>query len=472
MQITMPKLGLTMTEGTIVEWLKAPGDAVKDGEVLFNYETEKVTLDYEAPGGGVLVAIVATAGTTVPAGGVVCEYQTVAEMAAPAPRAQASSAAGGQPASAPAGQAGVAPVATKAMPPAPAGRVEATPKARRLAAEWGMPLAGLAGRGPNGRVQAVDVEQAHAAALAAVTAAREPPVPAVKATPVARRVAEAEGVDLSRVQGSGPGGQITRDDVARAAVLPVSAPEPVASVQVPLVATPAAPAVTQAETVIPLRSIRGVIAQRMAESAFTAPHVTLFTEAEATLLVAARAQLNQDLPAEDKLSYNALLAAIVARGLREHPMLNSRLEPDGIHLLREINLALAVDTDRGLLTPVLPGVDRLGLLAIQRGFAALVRRASSGTSLSEDFAGGTFTITNLGGLDVDGFTPIINPPQAAILGVGRIVEKPVVRDGAVVARPMVILSLSFDHRIVDGGPAARFLQRIKQLVEKPLALLL
>ncbi len=234
------------------------------------------------------------------------------------------------------------------------------------------------------------------------------------------------------------------------------------------------------ETVVPLTSLRRVIGERMSQSAFSAPHVTLMTEAEATNLVSARAQLNEELALPSasggdrggaRISFNTLFAALVARALREHPQLNSRLESDGIHLLSQINIALAVDTERGLMTPVLPGVDGLSLPAVQRGYDALIGRAMAGKSLPDDFVDGTFTITNLGALDVDGFTPIINPPQAAILGVGRIVEKPVAREGAVVIRPMVALSLSFDHRIVDGAPAARFLQRVKQLVERPMALL-
>jgi pyruvate dehydrogenase E2 component (dihydrolipoamide acetyltransferase) len=228
------------------------------------------------------------------------------------------------------------------------------------------------------------------------------------------------------------------------------------------------------ETVVPLTSLRRVIGERMSQSAFNAPHVTLLTEAEATHLVSARNQLNEELTANgagSKIAFNTLIAALVARALRAQPQLNSRLEPDGIHLLSQINIALAVDTERGLMTPVLPRVDELSLLAIQRGYDALIGRAMAGKSLPDDFVGGTFTITNLGALDVDGFTPIINPPQAAILGVGRIIEKPVAREGAVVIRPMVALSLSFDHRIVDGAPAARFLQRVKQLVERPMALL-
>jgi len=376
-----------------------------------------------------------------------------------------------------------------------------------------------------------------------------PPTPAgeIKATPLARRIAAAEGIDLRDIIGAGPEGTITREDVeavkrktknekrkTQPAFVGDHAPRSSAK--------PPSETDHAAETIIPLTGIRQIIAERMTTSAFAAPHVTLMTEAEATNLVSARRQFNDELtlpparggdrgealsparggdrggalpparggdrgealpparggdrgealpPARGgdrgealppaaaggteggpaKISYNTLLAALVARALREHPRLNSRLEADGIHLLPEINIALAVDTERGLLTPVLRNVDRLGLQAIQAGFDALTARALAGQSRPDDFEAGTFTLTNLGSLDVDGFTPIINPPQAAILGVGRIIEKPVARDGAVVVRAMLTLSLSFDHRIVDGAPAGRFLQRIKQLVERPLALL-
>ena len=310
-------------------------------------------------------------------------------------------------------------------------------------------------------------------------------VATIKATPLARRIAAAEGLDLRAIVGSGPDGTITREDVEeaiRGQGSGIRSQEAVVSVT-PAAPTPSLPverSLPPSETVVPLTSLRRVIGERMSQSAFSAPHVTLMTEAEATNLVSARAQLNEELalpPASGgdrggtRISFNTLFAALVARALREHPQLNSRLESDGIHLLSQINIALAVDTERGLMTPVLPGVDGLSLPAIQRGYDTLIGRASAGKSLPDDFVGGTFTITNLGVLDVDGFTPIINPPQAAILGVGRIIEKPVAREGAVVIRPMVALSLSFDHRIVDGAPAARFLQRVKQLVERPMALL-
>jgi pyruvate dehydrogenase E2 component (dihydrolipoamide acetyltransferase) len=421
MQIIMPKLGLTMTHGLITEWLKAPGDAVRAEEALCTYETEKVTLELPAPGDGVLLEILAPAGTAAPAGAAVCEFVITGE-------ARAEAAAG----------------------PAPTVQPLATPKARVLARERGVDLAAVAGSGPGGRIQAADIPAG--AALAA-------PAAGLKATPLARRVAAAEGVNLAEIAGTGPEGAITREDVATAAARRAA----------PALSAPAQP---PPHTLQPLTSLRRTIAERMRQSAFTAPHVTLMTEAEATNLVSARVQLNQELAAADKISYNTLLAALAARALREHPGLNACWTADGIQLLAEINIALAVDTERGLMTPVLRGVDQLSLPAIQRGYAALAARAAAGKSLPDDFSAGTFTITNLGGLEIDGFTPIINPPQAAILGVGRIVEKPVAREAAVVIRPMLTLSLSFDHRVVDGAPAARFLQRIKQLVERPMALLL
>lgn len=480
MQIIMPKLGLTMTHGTITEWLKAPGDAVNAEEVLCAYETEKVTLELTAPDDGVLVEILVPAGATVPAGAPVCELRTKDEGR--------TAKDGGQPVSVESG-AGLSqlpqaePAILSALRPAQPGAganrqpetrgpVIATPKARVLAREFSVDLSDVAGSGPEGRVQASDVQ-------AALAAAHPSPI---RATPLARRIAAAEGIDLAGLRGAGAEGTVTREDVEQAMReqgaggrdqrpgISDQESEVREALRSAPYATPSA--LTPVGILIPHSALRRTIADRMSQSAFTAPHVTLMTEAEATNLVSARAQLNQELPQADKISYNILLAALTARALREHPNLNARWEPDGIRLLAEINIALAVDTERGLMTPVLRGVDKLNLAAVQRGYAALVSRALAGQSLPDDFAGGAFTITNLGGLDVDGFTPIINPPQAAVLGVGRIVEKPVARDGAVVIRPMVTLSLSFDHRIVDGAPAAKFLQRIKQLIERPMALLL
>jgi pyruvate dehydrogenase E2 component (dihydrolipoamide acetyltransferase) len=211
----------------------------------------------------------------------------------------------------------------------------------------------------------------------------------------------------------------------------------------------------------------------MSQSAFTAPHVTLFTEADATNLVTARAQINAELAAASiKISYNTLFVPIVARLLAEHPYLNACLMNEVIQLYQEINIALAVDTGRGLIAPVIRRADRLNLVEIQRQAETLIERALNGQNTPDDTAGGTFTLTNLGSFEIDGFTPIINQPQAAILGIGRIVAKPVVLQNEIKVRHMLTLSLSFDHRLVDGGPAAQFLQRVKQLIERPFALML
>ena len=471
MQITMPKLGLTMTHGTITEWLKAPGDAVRVEEALCIYETEKVSLELPSPQDGVLTQILASVGEAVAAGTPVCVVEAVGDSRRTTDDGRWTT---------------------------DDGSVSVTPKARALARQHGVDLRQIEGRGPGGRVHADDVLAAVAQspkaspARAVGSAILAGEVATIKATPLARRIAAAEGLDLRAISGSGPDGTITREDLEEAVRdqgSGVRGQEPVAVTRPAPGRSPSGEgAVPSSETIVPLTSLRRVIGERMSQSAFSAPHVTLMTEAEATHLVSARNQLNEELAAQvpgtssdrrspvpgtsPRISFNTLIAALVARALREHPQLNSRLEPDGIHLLSQINIALAVDTERGLMTPVLPGVDELSLPAVQRGYDALFGRAMAGRSLPDDFVGGTFTITNLGALDVDGFTPIINPPQAAILGVGRIVEKPVAREGAVVIRPMVTLSLSFDHRIVDGAPAARFLQRVKQLVERPMALLL
>lgn len=483
MQVIMPKLGLTMTHGTIAEWLKQPGDRVKAEESLCVYETEKVTLELPAPAEGVLTEILAPVGTAVAAGGAVCTVETPDDRRVMADGSQRSESraqeAGGR----------EQPPTRNMQHPLAVGHVFASPKAKSLARQLGVDLSRVTGRGPEGRVQAADIPPLTPSLTARVSGAQGENAPgvrgAIKATPLARRIATAEGIDLRTLTGSGPEGTITREDV-EAVIGEAGTGKKGPAAEISRQPSPAGRELgttAPGETVLPLTTLRRIIGERMSQSASSAPQVTLMTEAEATNLVSARQQLNEELalnvsgaskaPGTSglKISYNALFAALVARALREYPQLNATFAPDGIHLLAQINIALAVDTERGLMTPVLPRVDELNLAAIQRGYDALTGRALAGKSLPADFEGGTFTITNLGSLDVDGFTPIINPPQAAILGVGRIVEKPVARDGAVVIRPMLTLSLSFDHRIVDGAPAAKFLQRIKQLVERPMALL-
>lgn len=429
MEIVMPKVGLTMTEGTLAQWHKREGERVRKGEVLFTFESEKSTLEYESPADGVLSRVLVQAGQTVPC------LTPVAILEPLAPQSPEGA-------------------ATPAGAEAPQRR-PASPRARWRAAVLGVDLAQVQGTGPEGAIRERDVVRAAEARAAGRT------LPAVKATPLAQRLAESFGIDLSRVQGSGPEGKITREDVLRAA-------------EARTAEAPAAPKpAEEAATFVPLSNVRRITAQRLSESARTAPHVTLFTEADATQLVAAREQIGAELG--EKLSYNTLLIALCARALREHPMLNASWAGDaqpGVLVHTHVNIALAVDTERGLLTPVVRDADTKSLRALHAEVSTLVQQAQAGTLPPDALRDATFTITNLGMYEVDGFTPIINPPQAAILGVGRIRERAVPQgDGRFVARAMLTLSLSFDHRVVDGAPAARFLQRVKQLIERPFALL-
>ncbi|HFD39398.1 MAG TPA: 2-oxo acid dehydrogenase subunit E2, partial [Anaerolineae bacterium] len=313
------------------------------------------------------------------------------------------------------------------------------------AREKGVDLALVTGSGPGGRIVEKDV--------LAFLESRP------KATPLAAKTAAAAGVDLSTVAGSGIGGRIMRADVE--AAIPAAAPPPAAE--------------TPAVESVPLTGLRRIIAGRMAASHSQTARVTLVTEADATALVEARQKLKAAVSEEWGFApgYNDLLGLIVARALREFPYMNARLGEDGatIERLPFVNLGMAVDTERGLLVPVIRDADRKGLRAFGTEFRALVERARLGKSQPDDLTGGTFTITNLGMYDVDAFTPIINLPEAAILGVGRIQPKAVVREGEIVVRQMWTLSLVFDHRLVDGAPAARFLQRIKRLIENPYLLL-
>lgn len=447
-QVVMPKLGLTMTEATLVEWLKADGDLVEKGEPLFVLESEKSALEIEAPTGGRLHIL-------VPAGDTVSVHTPIARLArdpgsgiqdlGPGIRDSDAATRHGS---------GITDHKAHATHHAP-GVTPASPRARALARRLGISLAGLAGTGARGMVIVADVEQADALQEAAARA--------VKVSPLARRLAEQSGVDLSAVAGSGPSGRIMRQDI-EGALAPQPNPSPPLEVETP------SPGVQS------LSGLRGIIAERLSASWRERPHVTLTTEADATNLISARQQTIAETGS--KVSYDAFLVALVARALGELPYMNVRLTERGIQRLSEISIGVAVDTERGLLVPVVRHAADKNLLQVQRTLAELVERALLGRSLPDDLGGGTFTITNLGMFEVDAFTPIINPPESAILGVGRIVAKPVVHstgsgqavDRQVVVRDMMALSLSFDHRLIDGAPAARFLQRVKQLVERPFAL--
>ena len=331
-----------------------------------------------------------------------------------------------------------------------------------------MDWTGLTGSGRSGRIVERDVRQAAA------------DLTGLKVSPLARRLAGELGVDVEALAARLPGKRIERADIAaEAARSQVVAPTAPA-----IPAAPAVPAVPflPAGTTLPITPVRRTIADRMATSAHTVAPVTLTTEADATELVRLRKQLKDDAAvgaglasaqnasAQPVPSYNDLLAKLTALALLEHPAVNARFEGDAIVQAATVNIGVAVDTDRGLLVPVLRDVQTKSLRQIARESAALIEKARTGRVTVDELQGGTFTLTNLGMYEIDAFTPIINLPECAILGVGRIVPKQVVVDAEaerVAIRQMLFLSLTFDHRLVDGAPAARFLQRVKQYVERP-----
>ncbi len=467
-EVYIPKFGQTVEEVTLLQWLVEDGAPVKKGQEILEIETDKTTFFVEAEGSGYLHRGPFEPGQVVPI------LTVVATIGGPAEKFVGGTI---QVAEEAAGQGEAAGAAEKvAAEPAEAarGKVFASPRARKLAAQEHVDLAEVTPTGGGGvRVVERDVR----AYLAA----------APKATPLAEKLAAEAGLDLRKVTGTGPGGRITREDVEQAikALAPAvgeAAPAPAAAE----VAAPAAPAARPLPAVplpaaevaerIPLKGVRSIIAERMATSVHTTARVTLFLEADATELVAARERLKAKVAEEWGFApgYNDLLAKIVAAGLRKFPYMNARLAADAIERLAHINLGMAVDTERGLLVPVIRDADQKSLRQFGQEFREMVERARKGRSLPDDLTGGTFTITNLGMYDIEGFTPVINLPEAAILGVGKILPKWVFRPEAPerpVLRQMMTLSLVFDHRIVDGAPAARFLQFVKQVVEEPYLLL-
>jgi pyruvate dehydrogenase E2 component (dihydrolipoamide acetyltransferase) len=457
-EVIMPKLGQTMEDGAIVEWVKKESDQVKRGDLLFTVESDKAVLEVEATARGFLRKILVPAGQTVPVLTVVALITRKAneDISSYDPAVTPSA-----PTTIDAKKSSGADAAASDLPEAvpPTGRIFASPRARKTAREHAIDLALLTGSGPKGRIVEQDVLDFAAAGPEA--AARPHVASRLKATPMALKTADALGVDLAAVAATGSGGRITRADVE--ATVP-----PAAAIPTPV------PGEAPAARSVPMRGLRRIIAERMVTSHTATARVTLVTEADATSFVEAREQLKEAVSEAWGFSpgYNDLLGVIVARALREFPYMNARLTDDqAIEQLPYVNLGMAVDTDRGLLVPVIRDADQKGLQAFGAEFRSLVERARTGKSLPDDLSGGTFTITNLGMYDVDAFTPIINLPEAAILGVGRILPKPVVHEGQIVARQMWTLSLTFDHRLVDGAPAARFLQRVKQLIENPFLLL-
>lgn len=434
----MAQLSPTMEEGKLIEWKVAEGDAVAQGDVVAEIETDKANMDVEALGGGVLRKIVVPAGATVPVGaliGVIAEPdESIDDMLA---EAQAADGAG--PAEGPAGEP-AAPAAT----PEPAEPVE-------VAAD---PAAVATGDG-------------------AATAAGG----RIKASPVARRMAAESGIALAGLAGSGPGGRIVKADVeaALAAGAPGIAPAP-APAPAPSTAAPVPPAAAPLplgleDRVEEASQMRKAIARRLGQSIGPVPHFFLTTEVDMGRALELRADLNARF-ADGKIGVTDLLLKATAEALNRHPAVNASWEESAIRYHGAVHLGIAVALDEGLITPVLRDAGRKGLRQISVEARDLIARARARKLAPEEYQGGTFSVSNLGMFEIDQFTAIINPPEAGILAIGQTVEKPVAVDGEVVVRKRMRVTMSCDHRVIDGATGAAFLGAFKAMLENPLEMIL
>jgi pyruvate dehydrogenase E2 component (dihydrolipoamide acetyltransferase) len=444
-KIIMPQGGQHVEEGRVVKWLKAEGDTVKKGEVVCEVETEKVVLEVESPADGVLLKIV------VPAGEKVAVFATIGIVGALGEQVDLSKFGPEEK------EEGVdITEIRKRLAAKEAGGeagVKASGRAKKLAAEKGIDLAGVQGTGPGGRIVEEDVLRA-AAEMA--KAPDEVMVGKVRISPVAKKMTEDKGLDVASIQGTGPMGRIMKEDVLRAMEDKGMKKGPVPG------------ALKQLKETIPIRGVRQVIFDRMHQSLQQSAQLTLTMEVNAAELGRFRKILVDSLKDKNiKISYNAILVKMIARALEAHPKMNASVIKDEIWLWESINVGVAVDAEQGLIVPVVRNANNKDLIAIQKDIDDKVERAKSKKLVPDDLQGGTFTLTGLGFLDIEVFTPILNPPEVGILGVGKIIEKPVVENGQIVVGQRMMLSLTFDHRIIDGADGARFLKTLKSYIETP-----
>ena len=435
--ITMPALSPTMETGTLSKWLVAVGDAVKSGDVLAEIETDKATMEVESIDEGIVAELVVAAGAEgVPVGQVIMRLRGEGEDAAPpaaAPAAEQRGVAVQPPTAAPP-VAAVAPVAAANPPPPPpvaggktADRVNASPLARRIAEAKGIALSGLTGSGPNGRIVRADVEAAAAAPVAKIAAAAAKPVPA----PVA------------------PG-------EAKSALAPVAAPTPVSDIP---------------HEISKLGNVRKVIAKRLTEAKVTIPHIYLTVDVRLDALLALRSELNAALePRKIKLSVNDMVIKALALALRQVPACNVSFAGDTLITYSRADISVAVAAPSGLITPIIVGADAKPLSVIATEMKALADKARDGKLQPHEYQGGTASVSNLGMFGIRNFDAVINPPQAMILAVGAGEKRPVVAGDALAIATVMTVTGSFDHRAIDGADGAALLGAFKALIEAPLGL--
>ncbi len=452
--IEMPKLSDTMTEGTVVRWLKSVGDQVEIGDEIAEIETDKATMAMEAFDEGILAEILIEEGAKAEIGATLAVLRDEGE---------------GDPAQAP-----------PAAEPEPA------------IAEPAQPVPATAQvSDPPAEPEPVLTEPAPAPAVSPQVTEDAPEVSAasdrIKASPLARKLASAHGVDLAGLTGSGPGGRIVKKDVEKAAnsgaVAPAPENEPKVSaspppaapkpVHVPAKSPPPAPSPGAGDHRVELSSLRRIIAERLLTSKTTIPHFYLHAEADAAPLMEIRRQINVQAEAThgNKYTVNDLILKAVIGALQAVPSVNATFQGDHILQFGEIGVSVAVAVEDGLVTPVVRNAAAKSLLQISKEVKDLANRARDGKLLPNEFDGGTITVSNLGAYGIESFDAIINPPQAAIISVGSIVEKAVVENGEIVPGLRLNLGLSCDHRVVDGAVGAEFLSQVKKLIEKPALML-
>jgi len=414
--IEMPKLSDTMTEGTLVKWNKQVGDEVEIGDVIAEVETDKATMEMEAFDEGTLTEILIQAGDKAPVGavlGVLLEEGEEAGASTPTPAAQAT---------------------TKTAEPA---------------------------------------ATASTAVAATATPTSSKSGERIKASPLARKLAEQKGVDLSNIQGSGPAGRIVKADIEGASATSAQVTSPAASTPTPAAATPIAPTVAQEDQTIELSSMRKIIAERLLTSKTTIPHFYLHVEADTAALMTLRKQVNAQAEQThgNKYSVNDFVLKAVINAAQTVPSVNASFNGDSIVQFAKVGISVAVAVDDGLVTPVIKDAASKSMLQISQEVKDLAVRARDKKLRPDEFDGGTVTVSNLGAWGIESFDAIVNPPQAAILSVGAIVEKPVVKDGQIVPGLRMNIGLSCDHRVIDGAVGAQFLNEVKKLIENPALML-
>jgi len=454
--IIMPALELAQETGKVVHWLKRPGENVRKGEPIVEIETDKVTVEIEAPASGVLRDVTAQEGDVVPVGrtiAVVVGADEAGATAAAATVMPAASAAATGAIPAPPAVPVAAPAAAAQGAGSSASSVRASPLARRIAEQHGVDLARI--RTPSGRIEKADV-LAYVESQKAPGAGNGRDGRLAAASPKARRLAAERGLDIGALRGTGPGGAVLAMDVPAARVAP-SAPAIAGREAAPREGAPG------------VGTVWRIMAERMTSSWTTAPHFYLVREVNVSRLVSWLDRARKQTGA--RVTYTDLLVKLVAAALSRHPRANASWRDGTITLNAEINIGLAVAIDDGLVVPVIQRADTLGLAEIAARREDAVSRAQGGKLRPADIQGGGFTISNLGMYGVDAFNAIVNPPQAAILAVGRIADRVVALNGQPAVQPTMMLTLSCDHRALDGARGAQFLGTLADLIEEPLALL-